>query len=77
MESGPFDRARLYSLESAAEVLEVEPKTVRRLAQREGLAFYRLTPKSVRLAGSELAELVERSRRRAPDHRGAVSRRAS
>lgn len=69
-----FDPARCYSFESVAQVLELEPGSVRELAQREGLEVLRFTPKTVRLRGDQLQDLVEKARLRAPDRRGAVAR---
>jgi hypothetical protein len=70
---GPFSVTKLYSPESAAEVLELDPATVRRLAVREGLDVLRFNGKTIRLRGDQLQELVERARCRAPALRGVVA----
>jgi hypothetical protein len=72
LQPGPFDPSRLYSIEGAAQVLELEPRAARRLAERERLEVLRFTPKMIRLRGDQLAELVERAAKRGPDRRGCV-----
>lgn len=78
MREAPFDPARLYSMATAAEVLDLEPSSMPRFAKSAGLTILRLNEKTVRLAGAELARLVERAKTTtAQAPRGRVRARAS